>query len=455
MDENQNGYLEENMPSSPFANGPYEARFVPAPEKPVKKKKEKKKGKAFVAVLTAVILVTVSVFATAICMDQLWEDRTEDLKKEFDQTVTALRRELEQIKHGDSTADPEGDTATGILQPSQVYAQNVDAVVAISNHSISTNIFGQVSQTASSGSGFIISADGYVVSNYHVVQGANKLTVILASGKEYDAQLVGYDAANDISVLKIEAQELPYVKLGSSDLLVVGDRVAAIGNPLGELTSSMTVGYISAKDRNVNTDGTSMNMLQTDASINSGNSGGPLFNMYGEVIGITTAKYSGTSNSGATIEGIGFAIPIDDVAGMIRDIMEKGYVSGAYLGVVVEDVSSEDVRRYGLPQGALVTEVSKGFAAERAGLQARDIIVELGGQKVDSINMLTRVLRSFKPGDEVDVTVYRSGKEVVLKIVLDERPQQTESAGQQTQPEENTSQSPFNGYDNFFWPFFG
>jgi serine protease Do len=221
----------------------------------------------------------------------------------------------------------------------------------------------------------------------------------------------------------------------------------------------MTVGYVSAKDRNVNTDGTSMNMLQTDASINSGNSGGPLFNMRGEVVGITTAKYSGTSNSGATIEGIGFAIPIDDVSRMISDIVEKGYVSGAYMGVVVEDVSSEDVRRFGLPMGALITEISPGFAAERAGLKLSDIIVELGGQPVASINDLTRVLRDFEAGDEIDVKVYRSGGEVVLKIVLDERPQQTEpQVPQQTQPvqpEASAPQSPYDGFEDFFWPFFG
>lgn len=455
MDENQNLVEEEKNPASPFADGPYQARFVPAPEKPVKKKKNRKCAKKLIVAIAAVALVAVAVFATAFCVGQLWEDRIENLKKEFDETIASLRQELEQVKHSQPAALPDGESTDGMLQPSQVYAQNVGAVVAISNQGISTNIFGQVSQTASSGSGFIISADGYVVSNYHVVKGANKLTVFLAPGKEYDAQLVGYDASNDLSVLKIEAQDLPYVKLGSSDSLVVGDRVAAIGNPLGELTSSMTVGYISAKDRSVNTDGTSMNMLQTDASINSGNSGGPLFNMYGEVIGITTAKYSGTSNSGAVIEGIGFAIPIDDVAGMIRDIVDKGYVSGAYLGVVVEDVSSEDVRRYGLPQGALVTEVSAGFAAERAGVLARDIIVELGGKQVDSISTLTRVLRDFKPGDEVDVKVYRGGKEVDLMIVLDEKPKQTESVPQQTQPEESTPQAPADGFDNFFWPFFG
>lgn len=430
-------------------------------EKPVAVKKEKKGLKTGIAIVVALALIVSSAAVTALYINGQWEAREQNLRDEFDGAVSALQKQLEQVKTeipviGTDITDGED---AGALPPSQVYAMNVNAVVAISNEGLSTNLFGQVSKTASSGSGFIISADGYVVSNYHVIKGANKLTVILTGGQEYGAELVGYDAANDIAVLKIDGTDLPHVKLGSSDALVVGDRVAAIGNPLGELTSSMTVGYVSAKDRNVNTDGTSMNMLQTDASINSGNSGGPLFNMRGEVVGITTAKYSGTSNSGATIEGIGFAIPIDDVSRMISDIVEKGYVSGAYMGVVVEDVSSEDVRRFGLPMGALITEISPGFAAERAGLKPSDIIVELGGQPVASINDLTRVLRDFEAGDEIDVKVYRSGAEVVLKIVLDERPQQTEpQVPQQTQPvqpEGNVPQSPYDGFEDFFWPFFG
>jgi len=428
---------------------------------PVAQKTVKKGVGAAVAVAVSAVLIAATAAGTAFYINSRWEAREQIWQDALNSAVTALEDQLAQVKNeipvtGAGINDGETD---GVLLPSQVYAMNVDAVVAISNEGLSTNYFGQVSKTASSGSGFIISADGYVVSNYHVVQGANKLTVILADGQEYDAQLVGYDATNDISVLKIDASQLPFVKLGGSDALVVGDRVAAIGNPLGELTSSMTVGYISAKDRNVNTDGTSMNMLQTDASINSGNSGGPLFNMRGEVVGITTAKYSGTSNTGATIEGIGFAIPIDDVSKMIRDIVEKGYVSGAYLGVVVEDVSSEDVRRFGLPLGALITELSPGYAAEWAGLRPSDIIIELGGQRVSSINDLTRVLRDFEAGDEVTVKVYRSGAEVELKIVLDEKPRQTETQvpqeTQPAQPEDNTPQYPYDGGEDFFWPFFG
>ena len=461
MDNYQQEQPAANVSASPFADSPYQTNFTPAatPVAPkIKKKRSGKGGKIFVAIIVVVVLMAASAVATAAYINQNWETKIAALQEEMDKSIHGMQAQLEVLKKDVAVVDPDsalGESA-GMLLPSQVYAQNVDAVVAISNQGLTTNIFGQASKTASSGSGFIISADGYVVSNYHVIKGASKLTVILTSGVEYDAQVVGYDASNDISVLKINGTDLPYVTLGSSDALVVGDRVAAIGNPLGELTSTMTVGYVSAKDRSVNTDGASMNMLQTDAAINSGNSGGPLFNMYGQVVGITTAKYSGTSNSGATIEGIGFAIPIDDVSGMIQDIISKGYVSGAYMGVVVEEVSAEDARKYGLPAGVLVTEISEGYAAEKAGMLAYDIIIELNDQKVTSLNDLTKILRGLKPGDETKVKVYRSGSEVLLTIVLDEKPQQTQvETQQQTQPESNIPQSPFGGLEGYFWPFFG
>ena len=216
---------------------------------------------------------------------------------------------------------------------------------------------------------------------------------------------------------------MPHVTLGSSASVVVGDQVAAIGNPLGTLTSTMTVGYVSAKDRVVATDGSAINMLQTDAAINSGNSGGPLFNMKGEVIGITTAKYSGTSSSGATIEGIGFAIPIDDIQGILGDLQNQGYVSSAYLGITVEDVP-ETAQSFGLPAGAFIRETVEGYCAQKAGLQPNDIIVKLGEHKIGSTNELLLALRKFQPGETTVITVYRSGVEMDFDITLDEKPQE-------------------------------
>ena len=428
-------------PVSPFADSPYESAFTPAEEpKPVKEKKKCCAGKRVVsAVLTAAIVV-VSCGITAACVSGYWSHKMQSTDNALENKLAVMQSKLDALQGGTGSSTSAG--TEGALTLGQVYAQNVQAVVAISNQGQTTNIFGQVSKTASSGSGFIISADGYVVSNYHVVQGATKLSVITWDSQEYAAQLVGYDASNDLAVLKIEAENLPFVKLGSSDALVVGDQVAAIGNPLGELTSTLTVGYVSAKDRAVSTSGSYVNMLQTDAAINSGNSGGPLFNMNGEVVGITTAKYSGTSNSGASIEGIGFAIPIDDVMGMISDLTEKGYVSGAYLGVMVRDMDTTVAQMYGLPMGVYVEEVTPGTCAQTAGILAKDIIINLAGHEIGSMAQLTRVLRDLEPGQATTVTVYRGGAQIHLDITLDEKPHDTQTEQQQEPQQQPEAQEP-------------
>ena len=201
------------------------------------------------------------------------------------------------------------------MSDAEVYAANVNSVVSINVTGTSgTNWFGQPVQTASAGSGFILTSDGYIVTNYHVVGDAQTIQVTLYSGDTYDAQYVGGDEDYDIAVIKIEATGLQAVTLGDSEELNVGDHVLAIGNPLGELTFSMSGGMVSSVNRTINVDGTPFNMIQTDTSINPGNSGGPLLNSYGEVVGIVSAKYSSTGSNGETAEGLGFAIPINDVS---------------------------------------------------------------------------------------------------------------------------------------------
>ncbi len=407
-------------PESPFADSPYTAQ-QPNPDYMPPVIPRKKKSNAWKYLLAAAVVVTLVLSCcaiTALCMNFYWNEKLDHAQAELEQTIEQM-----QSQFGGTVSRPSAEIdADGLLTPAEVYSQNVNTVVAISNQGLTTNIFGQVSRTASSGSGFIISADGYIVSNYHVVSGASKLSVILADGTEYDAAIVGYDQSNDIAVLKIDAKNLPCVTIGSSESLVEGDRVAAIGNPLGELTSSLTVGYVSAKDRTVNTDGTYINMLQTDAAINPGNSGGPLFNMYGEVIGITTAKYGGMSSNGATIEGIGFAIPIDDVRNMIDDLRQHGQIRSGYLGIVAQDVVAEDAQQYGLPMGALVVEVTADSCAERAGIQAKDIITALEDHTVESLSDLTRALGNYEGGEKLTVTVYRSGTRHELDVTLDSKP---------------------------------
>lgn len=213
------------------------------------------------------------------------------------------------------------DSAGAALTPAQVYAQQAGAVVGIVNAPA-----GQTHGRASVGSGFVVSSDGYIITNYHVVAGAQALQVSLQDAA-YPAVLVAYAADSDVAVLKIRATGLQRVRLGDSDALAVGDQVAAIGNPLGELTYTMTVGYISARNRAVTTEGAQIAMLQTDAAINAGSSGGPLFDMQGRVVGITTAKYSGQTSSGAAIEGIGFAVPINTAKALLRQL--PGYMAQA------------------------------------------------------------------------------------------------------------------------------
>ncbi len=428
-EQDQDQEQSKARPASPFADSPYVAAPI---QDPPKENANKRKGvKRGVSIILVLALLAVGCGVTALGVSAYWNQKLQTFNDVVDNRLSVLQEKMDALE-GTSAPEQSVPSSGENTTLGKIYADNVKAVVAISNQGLTTNIYGQVSQTASSGSGFIISEDGYVVSNYHVVEGAQRLRVIMSDSTEYEAKLVGYDSVNDLAVLKIDATGLPYVKLGSSDALAVGDQVLAIGNPLGELTSTLTVGYISAKDRMVNTDGTSLNMLQTDAAINSGNSGGPLFNMRGEVVGITTAKYSGTSASGATIEGIGFAIPMDDVADMIEELVTDGVISGAYLGVMVRDVDPTVSQSYGIPMGVYVESVTPGSCAEIAGIQAKDIIVNLGGHEVTSMTTLTRALRKFEPGQTTTITVSRGGAQVHMEITLDQKPVQTEE--QATEP---------------------
>ena len=416
------------------------------------KKKQRKDAKGWTVALCTVLILGL-VFATAWTMGTYYNAKLEAMQTEYGTRIAGLEQRITalQNKPGE-TAAPSGTTQaptvqqpTGdMLTPAQVYEQNLPSVVMIKNQ-IRGSYFS--SGGTSTGSGFVISADGYVVTNYHVVEGGGTLSVVLYDGTEYAATLIGYDNANDVALLKADATGLQAAALGDSDVLVVGDQVAAIGNPLGELTSTMTVGYISAKERDVNTSGFAINMLQTDAAINSGNSGGPLFNMYGQVVGITSAKYSGSSSSGATIEGIGFAIPLNDVLPLLQDLMTNGRDTGPYLGISVKDVDAESADYFGLPMGAYVSEVVSGSCAEKGGLKAKDIITALGDQTVGSVNDLSRALRRFSAGDTVELTVTRGGQQMTLSVTLDEKPEQTE--------EETSQQLPAQGDWSQLIPGFG
>lgn len=322
------------------------------------------------------------------------------------------------------------------MTAAEVYAGNVNSTVGITTQ-VTTNFWGYTTQSAASGSGFIYSADGYIITNYHVIESASSIKVTLYDGKSYDAQLVGYDESNDVAVLKIDAKDLTPVTIGDSDNLNVGDSVIAIGNPLGELTFSLTSGAVSALDREVTmSNNVTMELIQTDCAINSGNSGGALFNLYGEVIGITNAKYSGSSGSGASIDNIGFAIPINSVRSIVDSIIEKGYVAKPYIGVMVSDVSDE-AKSYGTPAGAAVVSVTEGGPAEKAGLQANDIITAVDGKEISGKSGLSSLIADCAAGDKLTLSVYRQGQTLTVTVTVGE---QTTSAlaNQQQQQQQQT-----------------
>ena len=433
-------------------------------DKPKKKKSGKKTALRVLSAAAALVLLVGSCFATGWIVNSRWEGRAEQMRQDFEARLNTVSNRFnskldvlqEQLEHTNTSALP-SDGVINVVSadqaPGLVYSRNVASVVQITCQ-VSTNYFGQTTTGVSSGSGFVLTEDGYVVTNYHVVQGATSVSFTVEDGTVHEAKVIGYDESNDVALLKAEVTGLKPAKLGSSDTLTVGEQVVAIGFPLSAQDATLTVGYISAKNRDVNTSGVAINMLQTDAAINSGNSGGPLFNMNGEVIGITTAKYSGTTSSGASIEGIGFAIPIDDVATILSDLMTYGYINSAYLGVLVRNMNETEVAAaelYDFPVGVYVEEVTEGFCAKKAGIQPKDILIELGGYEVENMTELTRVLRKFKGGDQTTVTVFRGGQEVVLDITLDNKPAQTQEPVEPVKPDGMPEDGSFEEwYDYFF-----
>lgn len=280
-------------------------------------------------------------------------------------------------------------------------------VVGINTKTQGISIFGRIQESEGSGSGIILTADGYIVTNNHVIENASKITVILSDGKEYEAKLTGADARTDLAVLKIEGSNFPYATLGNSSELQVGELAVAIGNPLGnELAGSVTGGYISALNRSIIVDDRKFNLIQTDAAINPGNSGGALVNNYGEIIGINSVKMSASG-----VEGIGFAIPIDEAKPIIEDLKNSGYVTGRpVIGIGGRNVTEQDSTYYNIPVGIYVSQISPYSAAERAGIRIGDVIVEFNGEKVTTVDELNAKKETFKVGDIITLTYIRDGE---------------------------------------------
>lgn len=453
----QNGYdghraeTEIYHPAQPFT--------PPVPPTAPEKKKSGKGG--IIAAALICLILGLGIGGGAVWL----VSRDNDVEKtdppvEVEQSTMEVGSEDENTAFHSTTIEVTTNATSTSMTPQSVYEHYVNAVVAISNEGTSTNIFGQVSATASSGSGMIISKDGYILTNNHVVEGAEKLTVTMTSGEEYEATIVGTDSDNDVALIKIEGEDFPTVSIGDSDSIEVGEQLCAIGNPLGELTNTLTVGYVSALDREINENGIPINMFQTDCAINAGNSGGPIFDMNGNVVGVTTAKYSASaSSSSASIEGIGFCIPINDAMDIVDDLLQYGYVRGRVsMGIMCQAISSTVTQYYNLPAGIYVSSVEEGSAAELAGMAQGDIICAIDGVSVTSVTDLKVKLKEYKPGETATLTVYRNETRATedMTITFDEMVATTND--DTTEPEEETEvqqnqQNQQNQSVNPFFPF--
>ena len=303
-------------------------------------------------------------------------------------------------------------TGTGGLTLQEIYVKCIPSVVSITS---------EYRNGKSTGTGVILTGDGYIVTNDHVIENGERITVQLTDDRVCAARLVGTDKASDLAVLQISAEGLTSAELGDSDALRVGDSVVAIGDPLGvEYRGTMTDGIVSAINRNVNVNGRSMNLIQTNAALNSGNSGGPLINSCGQVIGINTMKIGAFTNS-AGVEGLGFAIPSTMVKDIVEQIITQGYVSGRpWLGITGESISLFYQRYYRLPSGMYIADVAENSNAAKAGLQVGDILISVDGTKVYSQTDLDTLLYHYSAGDTVTIIIYRGGYTMQTDIVLEE-----------------------------------
>jgi len=439
----------------------------PQPEpNPPKKKKEKKRvsvGAVIAICLACVILASALGVGAAFLFINAKDKKTTETAAQPQTTETQSQTGSTQ-KNSDNNKKTytapnltlQSSADANAMSTEDIYTLACQQVVGISSEITGYNVFGQPCSESVSGSGLIISADGFILTNYHVIedafQGGYKISVYTYDGTEYTADTVGVDQESDIAVLKIDAKNLKAATLGNSDEMAVGEVIYAVGNPLGELTYTMTSGMVSALDRSITTDtNVTINMFQIDAAVNEGNSGGPVYNQYGQVIGIVTAKYSSTG-----VEGLGFAIPISDAYAVANQLITNGYVSGrAYMGVTVTTVSSSVAQYYNMVEGAFVNSVTSGAAADKAGLKPGDIITAIDKTTVKSASDLTTAVRSYHSGDTATLTIYRNGSSSTLKITFDEElpTTKTEASTQEGQSGEQATSgngNPSNDIQEFY-----
>lgn len=365
------------------------------------------------ALLFACVILATSIITSAVSF-QLFRYYSDNTSQDSSETVSlndsagtgSQSSDVDQISHNQD----------GTLTIAEINRKVSPSVVFIGTTYKSAGFFGQTETTSGAGSGIILTSGGYILTNNHVIDSAETITVKLYSGESYEAKLVGADSQSDLAVIKIDAKNLKSAELGDSSKIMVGDLAVAIGNPLGTLEGTLTAGVISALNRSVTIDDIPMNLIQMDAAVNPGNSGGALVNAYGQVIGIVNAKTSAVG-----IEGLGYAIPINDAKTVADDLINKGYVGGRIrLGIATKDITSDLADYYDLPVGIYVVEVSKNSISDKAGIRAGDVIIGVNGKDVKTGTELSAIRDSSKIGDTLKVLLVRDGKEMSVKLVLEE-----------------------------------
>lgn len=383
-------------------SAPYKA---PESNKPKRKKRDKKTPVALVLIL-CIVLSSVFGALSAFAVNYF--------SNKNKHTITGGSITINQLTPDYNSTDAH----SAELSTVDIVERTADAVVEITTESVKTGVFAQQYIESGAGSGVIIDSTGYLVTNHHVIEGAQKITVTLRTGESYNAKLIGSDEQIDLALLKIEAENLTAAVFGNSDNLKVGQRTVAIGNPLGQLGGSVTEGIISALDRDLVVDGQTMTLLQTDTAINPGNSGGGLFDAQGALIGIVVAK-----SSGSEVEGLGFAIPVNKAVEAISDLKQFGYIRGrVYTGMEFIDVDSVQLAwMYGLSDmGCYVYSVGRGTNAEEAGFKSGDLILSVDGKAINSSDDIEAILNKKSVGDEIVFTVQRNRAQGELTLVLEE-----------------------------------
>ena len=387
-------------------NDDFQTKTSVQPTSATKKKKSFRKGWyiALICILAAIMLASTTVTVYVLASNSSTKLGSSSL----------FTDDPEASFNHEQLTDGSRDAMTTV----EVAAKVGPSVVGITTKYTYRSFFGQAYEQSGSGSGIIISDDGYVATNFHVIENANAVSVVLNTGEIYDAKVVGFDATTDLALLKISANGLAEATLGRSDSLQVGELAIAIGNPLGqELAGTVTVGVISAVNRSITMDdGSTATLIQTDAAINPGNSGGALVNAYGEIIGINSMKFSGNN-----VEGIGFAIPMDVAKPILTELMTNGYVTGRPLiGISLREITPEVAAINDIPAGVQVAYVSEGGAAEKAGIKQGDTIVSVDGQIVETTKDVSDIRDKHKAGDSLRFVVNRDGKSLIFDVVLQE-----------------------------------